>query len=112
MLFKCSGNRIIGNGSAPGTNGIPYLVYKKVPFLLCHLGLILQEMWPSFDIPQSRFGVTGLIHKNGSDEEASNYRRDNDKHRWIDPSVNFSFKISLIYEIQRLLQSWYSKGVH
>ena len=61
------------NGSAPGPNGIPYLVYKKVPFLLCHLSLILQEVWPNFHLPQSRFGVTGLIHKNGSDEEVSNY---------------------------------------
>ena len=60
------------NGSAPGPNGIPYLVYKKVPFLLRHLSLILQEMWPSFDLPQSKFGVTGLIHKNGSGEEISN----------------------------------------
>ena len=31
------------NGSAPGPNSIPYLVYKKVPFLLCHLSLILQR---------------------------------------------------------------------
>ena len=101
------------NGSAPGLNGIPYLVYKKVPFLLCHLSLILQEMWPSFDLPQSRFGATGFIHKNGSDEEVSNYCPVTvNKHRWKDPSVNFSFKISLIYEIQRLLRSWYSKGVH
>ena len=61
------------NGSAPGPNGIPYLVYKKVPFMLCHLSLILQEMWPSYDLPQSRFGVTGLIHKNGLAEEVSNY---------------------------------------
>ena len=49
-------------------------MYKKVPFLLCHLSLILPEMWPSFDLPQSRFGVTGLIHKDGSGEEVSNYR--------------------------------------
>ena len=62
------------NGAAPGPNGIPYLVYKKVPFLFHHLSLILQEMWPSFDLPQSRFGVTSLIYKNGSDMEVSNYR--------------------------------------
>ena len=55
-------------------NGIPYLVYKKVLFLLCHLSLILQEMWHGFDLPQSRFGVTGLMHKNGSVVEVSNYR--------------------------------------
>ena len=62
------------NCASPGPNGIPYLVYKKVPFLFDHLSLILQEMWPNFEIPESRFGVTGLIHKGGPTEEVSNYR--------------------------------------
>ena len=62
------------NGAAPGPNGIPYLVYKKIPFLQHHLIQILQEMWPNFELPQSRCGITGLIYKSGSNEEVSNYR--------------------------------------
>ena len=100
------------NGSAPGPNGIPYLVYKKVPFLLCQLSLILQEMWPSFDLPQSRFGVTGLIHKNGSDEEVSNYRPVTMTNTDGKILLSILASRSLIYEIQRLLRPWYSKGVH
>ena len=62
------------NGAAPGPNGIPYLVYKKVPCLLHHLSLILREMWPNFEMPQSRFGITGLIYKTGPTDIVSNYR--------------------------------------
>ena len=62
------------NGAAPGPNGIPYLVYKKLPILQYHLSLILQEMWPNFEMPQSRYGITGLIHKSGSTDIVSNYR--------------------------------------
>ena len=62
------------NGAAPGPNGIPYLIYKKIPFLQHHLCIILQEMWPNFDLPGSRHGITGLIYKNGSNDEVSNYR--------------------------------------
>ena len=62
------------NSAAPGPNGIPYLVYKKIPFLKHHLSIILQEMWPNFELPDSRFGVTGLIYKNGPSDQVSNYR--------------------------------------
>ena len=62
------------NAAAPGPNGIPYLLYKKIPFLQHHLIQILQEMWPNFELPQSRCGITGLIYKSGSNEEVSNYR--------------------------------------
>ena len=62
------------NGAAPGPNGIPYLVYKKIPFLQRHLIQILQEMWPNFELPQSKCGITGLIYKTGAVEEVSNYR--------------------------------------
>ena len=62
------------NAAAPGPNGIPYLVYKKIPFLRYHLSLILQEMWPNFELPYSRYGVTGLIYKSGPSDEVSNYR--------------------------------------
>ena len=31
-------------------------------------------MWPNFEIPQSRYGVTGLIYKNGPNDEVSSYR--------------------------------------
>ena len=62
------------NGAAPGPNGVPYLVYKKVPVLRHHLTLILQEMWPNYGIPQSGCGVTSLIYKNGPTDDVSSYR--------------------------------------
>ena len=62
------------NAAAPGPNGIPYLVYKKIPFLKHHLSIILQEMWPNFELPDSRYGVTGLIYKSGPTDEVLNYR--------------------------------------
>ena len=62
------------NGAAPGPNGIPYLVYKKVPVLLHHLTLILQEMWPNYGLPQSGCGVTNLIYKTGPVDDVSSYR--------------------------------------
>ena len=62
------------NGATPGPNGIPYLVYKKLPFLFDHLTSILQEMWPNFDIPQSKYGVTGLAYKGGPCNNVSSYR--------------------------------------
>ena len=62
------------NAAAPGPNGIPYLVYKKIPFLRDHLSIILQEMWPNFELPNSRYGITGLIYKSGPNDEVSNYR--------------------------------------
>ena len=31
-------------------------------------------MWPNFDFPGSRQEITGLIYKNGSNDEVSNYR--------------------------------------
>ena len=62
------------NGAAPGPNGIPYVVYKKVPVLLQHLIMILQEMWPNFKLPQSKYGITGLIYKSGATDSVCNYR--------------------------------------
>ena len=62
------------NGAAPGPNGLPYLVYKKVPVLLHHLTLILQEMWPNYGVPQFGCGVTSLIYKNGPTDDVSSYR--------------------------------------
>ena len=62
------------NAAAPGPNGIPYLVYKKIPFLRYHLSIIFQEMWPNFELPDSRYGITGLIFKSGPNDEVSNYR--------------------------------------
>ena len=62
------------NGAAAGPNGILYLVYKKIPFLQHHFCQILQEMWPNFELSQSRYGITGLIHKSGSNEEISHVR--------------------------------------
>ena len=66
--------RIKRNGAAAGPNGILYLVYKKIPFLQHHFCQILQEMWPNFELSQSRYGITGLIHKSGSNEEISHVR--------------------------------------
>ena len=51
------------NGAAPGPNGIPYLVYKRVPVLFSHLVAIFKEMWPSCKIPDSKFGITVLLYK-------------------------------------------------
>ena len=62
------------NGAAPGPNVFPYLTYKEILFLQHHLHLILQEKWSNFDLPLSRHGITGLIYKNGSNDEVSNYR--------------------------------------
>ena len=62
------------NGAASGPVGIPCLTYMKIPFLQHHLCLILQEMWPNFDLPGSRHGITRLIYKNGSNDEVSNDR--------------------------------------
>ena len=30
-------------------------------------------MWPNFELSQSRYGITALIHKSGSNEEVSNF---------------------------------------
>lgn len=49
------------NGAASGSNGITYVVHKKLPVLLRHLILILLEMWHNFKLLQFKYGITGLI---------------------------------------------------
>lgn len=52
------------NKSAPGTNAIPYLVYKKCPRVLAHIHPIFKRIWKNKKIPLSwRVGEAVLIPK-------------------------------------------------
>ena len=62
------------NGAAPGPNGLSYLVYKRLPVIFNHLMVIYKEMWPSFSLPNSKFGITVLISKNELGNEVSDFR--------------------------------------
>ena len=52
------------NKSAPGPNGVPYLVYKKCPRVFKHVFKLLVKIWKSGTIPaQWRVGKVILIPK-------------------------------------------------
>ena len=52
------------NKSAPGTNAVPYLVYKKCPKILAHIHPIFNRIWRKKNIPLSwRVGEAVLIPK-------------------------------------------------
>ena len=63
------------NSSAPGPNGIPYIVWKRCPNLQMRLFSIISRAWKSTEIPPSwQQAVIRLVHISGSPNERSNFR--------------------------------------
>ena len=63
------------NACSPGTNRIPYLVWKKCPMTITLLHDILCKIWKGNSIPTSwRIGETILISKNEDTTNPANFR--------------------------------------
>ena len=63
------------NGSAPGPNGIPYVVWKYCPSLKRRLYTICQKVWSTGKTPSSwSQAVIVLFHKSGTTSDPTNFR--------------------------------------
>lgn len=62
------------NRAAPGPNGLPYTIYKKLPIVLEHFHIIILHAWPNFPTTDWKVGRTALIHKSGSTDDPQNFR--------------------------------------
>ena len=73
MFTQCV--RKMKNGSAPGPNGIPYLVSKRCPSLEQRLYTICCKVWRSASIPAAWCeAVIILVYKKGDPSDPSNFR--------------------------------------
>lgn len=73
MFTQCV--RKMRNGSAPGPNGIPYLVWKRCPSLEQRLYTICCKVWRSASIPAAWCeAVIILVYKKGDPSDPSNFR--------------------------------------
>ena len=64
------------NGSAPGPNGIPYVVWKYCPSLKRRLYTICQKVWSTGKTPSSWSqlqAVIVLFHKSGTTSDPTNF---------------------------------------
>ena len=63
------------NGSAPGPNGIPYVVWKYCPSLKRRLYTICQKVWSTGKTPTSwSQAVIVQFHKSGTNSDPTNFR--------------------------------------
>lgn len=63
------------NSSAPGPNGIPYIVWKRCPSLQRRLYTIFCRVWHLGTVPTSwQQAVIVLIHKSGAASDPTNFR--------------------------------------
>ena len=63
------------NSSAPGLNGLPYIIYKKCPSVVFYLYLIIKKVWNSKEIPQDwAMAYISLIAKSNQVHLPSEFR--------------------------------------
>ena len=63
------------NNSAPGPNGIPYIVWKMCPSLQKRLLTVICKVWKNKIVPSSwQQAVIILLHKSGPAEDPANFR--------------------------------------
>ena len=63
------------NGSSPGPDGIPYLVWKKLPSTHAYIVELFNLCMEKKRFPRTwKIGVTILLHKSGATDDPSNFR--------------------------------------